>query len=98
MVTLCKRCGCSVFFLLCFQSECLKVHIFNGNSEGIINSQGAVFLSSTPNKVPEGRAVRERVGWVVRRQCGDWRAGVDCGFGDIREGRNCAGHVALREK
>lgn len=26
------------------------------------------------------------------------RAGVDCGFGDIREGCNCTGHVAIWEK
>lgn len=49
-------------------------------------------------KVPEGRAVPERVRWVVRKQCEGWRAAVDCGFGDIGEGCNCAGHVAIWEK
>lgn len=46
-------------------------------------------------KVPEDKTVPTRVGWVVRKQCGGWRAGVDCGFGDIREGCNCTGHVAV---
>lgn len=32
-----------------------KVHIFNGNSEGPINSQGAVFLSSSYNESSRGQ-------------------------------------------
>jgi len=49
-------------------------------------------------KVPEGKTVLVRVGWIVRKWCGGWKALVDCGFGDIGEGCNCAGHVAIWEK
>jgi len=31
-------------------------------------------------KVPQDKTVPARVGWVVRKQCGGWRAVVDCGF------------------
>lgn len=74
-----------------------KVHIFNGNSEGPINSQGAVFLSSSYNESSRGQNSSSE-GGVSRKQCGGWRAEVDCGFGDIREGCNCTGHVAIWEK
>lgn len=35
-------------------------------------------------KVPENKTLPVWVGWVVRQQCGGWRAGIDCGFGDIK--------------
>lgn len=50
-------------------------------------------------KVPEDKIVPARVEWVVRKWCRGWRAVVDCGFlGDIREGCNYTGHVAIWEK
>lgn len=49
-------------------------------------------------KVPEDKTVPARVGWIARKQCRGWRAGVDCGFEDIRGRRNCTGHVAIWEK
>lgn len=50
-------------------------------------------------KVPEDKIVPVRVGWVVRKHCGGCRAGVDCGFGYIREGGcNSTGYKAIWEK
>lgn len=50
-------------------------------------------------KVPEDKTVLTRVGLGCKKAVwGPYRAGVDCGFGYIREGCNCSGHVAIWEK
>lgn len=75
-----------------------KVCIFKGNSAGPIDSHGAVFLSTSYNESSPGQKSPNEGGVSCETQCGGWRAVVDCGLGDIREGCNCTGHVAIWEK
>lgn len=72
-----------------------KVCIFNGNSEGPINSQGAVFLSSSYNESSRGRnnpgkggVSCEKAVWGLIVVLGTQEKGAHC----------CTGHVAILEK
>lgn len=77
-----------------------KVDIFNGNSGAPINSQGTVFLPSSCNESSRGQN-RPRRGWggvgckKASVRVGGW--GLIVVLGDIREGCNSAGHVAIWE-
>lgn len=52
---LCINAVVALFSYFGFRANVWKVHIFNGNSEGTINSQGAVFLSSSHNESSRGQ-------------------------------------------
>lgn len=49
-------------------------------------------------KVPEDKTVPARVGWVVESSVGVGGRWLIVVFGDIKEGCNCTGHVAVWEK
>lgn len=51
---LCINAVVALFSYLGFRANVWKVHIFNGSSEGTINSQGAVFLSFWHNESSRG--------------------------------------------
>lgn len=51
----CINAVVALFSYFGFRANVWKVHIFNGNSKIIVNSQGAVFLSSSYNESSRGR-------------------------------------------
>lgn len=91
---LCINAVVALFSYFGFRANVWKVHIFNGNSEGTINSQGAVFLSSSHNESSRGQNSPSEGGVGCEKAV--W--GLIVVFGDIREGCNCTGHVTVWEK
>ena len=96
---LCINAAVALFSYLGFRANVWKVHIFNGNSEGTINSQGAVFLSPSHNESSRGQTSPSEGGvGCEKSSVGVGGRGLIVVSGDIREGCNCTGHVAIWEE
>ena len=96
---LCINAAVALFSYLGFRANVWKVHIFNGNSEGTINSQGAVFLSASHNESSRGQNSPSEGGvGCEKSSVGVGGRGLIVVSGDIREGCNCTGHVAIWEE
>lgn len=85
---LCIKAVAALFSYFGFRANVWKVHIFNGNADGTMNSQSAVFLSLSHNESSRGKKNVFSEGGVGSEK----EVWVFVVFGVIREGCKCTVH------